>query len=196
VVRCCVANQHGWDPRGASPPPYGAGGGGYPAVPVESGAHRVVGQAYAPSSSPQVPQAILDAFTAQYSDIYGQRGVEIFVSLIRDRRVAQFVRDPELLAALAQAPMQFGVRADRLGRWQAYFPHDHTVLELGRGETAIFDLGAGGTSGILWFLPDQPASLILWLYLYVNGVWLPFDPSAAHPHQVETNGALRCWVPN
>mgnify|MGYP001827843860 CR=1 FL=1 len=146
-------------------------------MPSESGARRVAGQAYAAPPAPpappvaqvprvpQVPQAILDAFSAQYSDIYGQRGVEVFVSVIRDQRAAQFVGNAQLLRALAQAPLQFGVRSDRPGRWQAYFPQDHTVLELGRGDAAVFDLGASETSGILWFHPDQPASLILWLYL-------------------------------
>jgi hypothetical protein len=165
-------------------------------VPAESGAHPVPGQAYATQRAMQLPQAVLESFDARFTDIYGQRGVEIVLTLIRDQRAAQRVIDPRVLAALAEAPMQFGVRADRPGRWQAYYAANHTFLELEWGDGAIFDLGPHGSSGILWFFPAEPDSLVLWLYLYVNGTWVPFDPNVAFPHRVESNGALRCWVPN
>ena len=58
------------------------------------------------------------------------------------------------------------------------------------------DLGTTETGGVLWFFPPVPSTLIMWLYVYSNGVWVPFDPNVAFPHGIDTNGALRYIVPN
>ena len=93
---------------------------------MQSGAYPVAAEAYVATQRMAAPQSILDSFDARYTDIYGVRGIEIYVSLIRDQRLAQIVREPEVHEALIWGQIHVAVRADRPGRWQAYFPADHT----------------------------------------------------------------------
>jgi hypothetical protein len=166
--------------------------GGQP--PTESVARRV---RHGVRGSRSIPQSLIVRFDARYVPLDNGRAIELAVCVLRDDRVgALLAQDAVLLETWKTAELHLGVRSSVSGQWRIDQDREGRAVELPSGDTAYIDLGLANTSARFWHIPPTPASLIIWLYVYANRVWLPFDPNQAFPHRVDRNGALRCFVPN
>jgi len=163
-----------------------------PTEPGDDGGYPDVAEARA--IGPVVPQALVTHYAARYTRIYGRMGVAIDVAVARAEAATAILSDRGALIAWNRGWLQLAVTASRRGGWQAYFADDHTVSHLSRGDTAYAELGYGGSTATWWLFPDQAAPLEIWLFAYLDGRLVRFEPQSDHPQRVDSNGGLRCFV--
>ena len=91
-----------------------------------------------------------------------------------------------------QNDLALGLRSDRPGRWMLFSPGVGAYQPLPYGDEAMATVGQYDALAAWRFIPDVAAPHVdIWAYVFVNGIFVPFDELEVSNQYVDVNGAAR-----
>lgn len=147
------------------------------------------------TAAPMVSPWLIQQLSATPLMVDGQAAVEVVMTVVRDYDRAAEACPYEGYDILGwHNEVVLALRANRHGRWVAFVPAVGGFQPLGIGDGASVNLDRHEMTAAWRFIPEMLGQFDLWAYVYVNGVFVPFDEMMASEHYVDANGAAKLSV--